>query len=370
MEELIRDWDGEQVVVRHDRDSGAWIFIAIHDRTLGMASGGCRMKTYDRPRDGLRDALRLARGMTLKWAAIEFPFGGGKTVVALPRPVDEATRTRLLLRLGDTIESLGGTYATGEDMGTTPADMDVIARRTSRVFGRTPEHGGSGDPGEWTALGVFVSIRAACARVFGTEDLSGRTVLVQGVGSVGTALAHRLGDAGARVLVSDALPDRARAVATAVGGEIVAPQEAYDTACDVFAPCAVGGVLNARSIPRLRCRLVVGSANNQLETEADGERLRACGVLYSPDFVVNAGGAIALAGFEVPAWDAERVEARVRRIGDTLGRILDDASASGRSPLAEAKRRAERVLDEARRGTASDRAGYGTQDEGERVPAT
>ncbi|MFW6079472.1 MAG: Glu/Leu/Phe/Val dehydrogenase dimerization domain-containing protein [Gemmatimonadota bacterium] len=372
MEELLRAWDGEKVVIRYDRETGAWIFIALHDRTLGKASGGCRMKVYEEPREGLRDALRLARGMTLKWAAIEFPFGGGKTVIALPRPLEPEPRRELLLRTGDLIESLGGTYATGEDMGTTPADMDLMAERTAHVFGRTPENGGSGDPGRWTALGVFVSIRAACERVFdGERPLVGRSVLVQGVGSVGEPLARRLAEADATVLVSDALPDRARMVAGELGGEVVAPQDVYDTECDVFAPCAVGGVLNARSIPRLRCRVVAGSANNQLETEADDERLRERGVLYSPDFVVNVGGAIALSGFEVLGWDEERVEARIRGIGETLGRILDDASARGDTPLAEARRRAERVLEEARRGTPAETGGYRTaQQEDERVPAT
>lgn len=371
MEELLRNWDGEKAVIRFDHESGAWIFIAIHDRTLGtMASGGCRMKVYDQPRDGLHDALRLARGMTYKWAAIDFPFGGGKAVIAVPHPLEADVREGVLLRVGDLIESLGGTYGTGEDMGTTPADMDVIARRTSRVFGRTPEQGGSGDPGRWTALGVFESIRAACGHAFDTDTLDGRTVLIQGVGSVGAPLGRMLADAGATVLASDALPDRARAVARDLGGEPVAPQDAYDTPCDVFAPCAVGGVLNARSIPRLRCRIVAGSANNQLETEEDDARLREHDILYAPDFVVNAGGAIALSGFEVLGWDEDRVEERTRGIGETLGRILEEAARRDGSPLEEARLRAQRVLDEARRGTPSGRSGYRTSEEDERVPAT
>lgn len=365
MEDLLRAWDGECVVIRYDPESGAWIFIAIHDRTLGMASGGCRMRVYEDARDGLRDALRLARGMTLKWAAIDFPFGGGKAVIAVPRPLDDDTRERLLLRVGDLIEALGGAYATGEDMGTSAADMDVLARRTSRVFGRTPAHGGPGDPGRWTALGVFEALKAACRRAFESPGLGERSVLVQGVGSVGAPLSRRLAEAGARVLVTDALPDRAARLADEVGGEVVPPEAAYDTECDVFAPCAVGGVLNSRSIPRLRCRVVVGSANNQLETEEDAQRLHERGILYAPDFVANAGGAIALAGLEVLGWNEDEVTERIRRIGDTVTRILDDAAERGEPPLVEARRRAERVLAAAREGTPERETVYAGPVDGE-----
>lgn len=358
MEELLRAWDGDSTVVHHDADTDAWIFIAVHDRTLGRAAGGCRMRVYDEPSDGLRDALRLARGMTMKWAAIDFPFGGGKAVVAVPRPLEAAARERLLLRVGDLIALLGGAYATGEDMGTTPADMNVIARRTRNVFGRTPESGGTGDPGHWTALGVFAAVRAACERVFGTAELADRSVLVQGVGSVGRPLVRRLAQAGARVLVSDALPDRARTLAGKVDAEVVPPERAYDTACDVFAPCAVGGVLNARSVPQLECRVIAGSANNQLETEEAAAWLLERGILYAPDFVANAGGAIALAGLEVLDWSEEQVEARVLRIGETLGHILDDAERRAVSPVTEARRRAEQVLAAARKGTRDGAAVY------------
>ncbi|MBI4410392.1 MAG: leucine dehydrogenase [Gemmatimonadetes bacterium] len=348
MQDLIRQWDGESVVVRYDRPSDAWIFIVIHDRTLGMAMGGCRLKVYPTPNDALRDALRLAEGMTLKWAAIDFPFGGGKAVLAPSAPVEGKVREGLLLRFGELVESLGGTYGTGVDLGTTPADMNIIGRTTSRVFGRTPEHGGTGDPGPWTALGVFSGMKAACARAFGTRDLAGRSVLVQGVGGVGGPLARRLHEAGARVLVTDALPDRAARAAAQLGAQVVAPEEAYDTECDVFAPCAIGGVLNRRSIARLCCRIVAGSGNNQLEEAADAERLHERGILYVPDFVINAGGAIAHGALEVLGWARNQVEARVLRIGETVGEILEDAARQGESPLREAERRAQRVLRAAR----------------------
>lgn len=359
MEELLREWDGESVLIRYDQPSGTWIFIAIHDRTLGMAMGGCRMKMYPTPTDGLRDALRLGQGMTFKWAAIDFPFGGGKAVLAVPRPIEGAAREALLLRFGTLLESLGGTYGTGVDLGTTSEDMNIVGRRTSRVFGRTPDQGGPGDPGPWTALGVFAGMRAACERVFGSADLSGRSVLVQGTGGVGRPLAKRLAGAGARLLVTDAVPDRARRLAEETGAKLVAPEDAYDTPCDVFAPCAVGAVINSRSIPRLACGLVAGSANNQLEDEeADAERLHRRRIVYAPDFVINAGGAIAHGGLEVLHWPTERVEPRVLGIAETLGLILDDAARADESPLYGARRRAEQVLAAARSATWPQEAGY------------
>ncbi len=348
MQALIREWDGECVVTRFDRASGAWIFIAIHDRTLGMAMGGCRLTTYAAPRDGLRDALRLASGMTLKWAAIDFPFGGGKAVLAVPGPLDVGTRDGLLGRFGELIESLGGIYGTGVDLGTTSRDMNVIAAHSRWVCGRTPEHGGAGDAGPWTALGVYAGMQAACGQVFGSAALEGRTVLVQGVGGVGAPLARRLVAEGARVIVTDALPVRASAIAQELGAEIVGPELAYETACDVFAPCAIGGILNARSIPRLRCRVVAGSANNQLERDEDADTLHERGITWAPDFVTNAGGAIAYGALEVLHWTPERTERRVEKIHDTIDEILMEASRRAESPLREAVRLAGRNLERAR----------------------
>jgi len=349
MEDLLRQWDGECVVVRYDHQTGAWIYIAIHDRTLGMAMGGCRMNVYPSPADGLRDALRLSQGMTYKWAAIGFPFGGGKSVLAVPRRLEGEEREGLLVRFGEILEGLGGAYGGGVDLGTTPEDMNVIGRATSRVFGRTPDHGGAGDPGPWTALGVYSGIRVAVRHILGSQDLDGHTILVQGVGGVGAPLAQRLSDGGARVLVADADEARARRVAEEVEGEVVAAADVYDTECDVYAPCAVGATLNARTIPRLRCRIVAGSANNQLETEEDAERLRERGIVYVPDFVINAGGAIAHGALEMLKWSRERVESRVLQIGDAVREILEIAEQQGVSPLVEAKQRAERVLESVRR---------------------
>jgi leucine dehydrogenase len=348
MEGLIREWDGECVSIRFDRATGSWIFIAIHDRTLGMAMGGCRLNIYSSPRDGLRDALRLSKGMTMKWAAIDFPFGGGKAVLAVPRPLDAAARENLLLRFGELVETLGGAYGTGVDLGTSSEDMDIVGRRTDRVFGRSSDHGGSGDPGPWTALGVYSGLLAACEHVFGEGSVAGRTVLLQGVGGVGRPLARRLREGGASLILTDAIFSRAQALAEELGATTVGPEAVYDTDCDIFAPCAIGGILNERSIPRLRCRIVGGSANNQLERDSDADLLHARGILYAPDFVINAGGAIAHGAIEVLRWAPAQAAERVRKISDTLAEIMSEAQRGHEAPLHEAIRRADRVLANAR----------------------
>lgn len=354
LQERIQAWDGECVVTRFDRPTGTWVFIAVHDRTLGMAMGGCRMKTYPTPADGLLDAQRLAAGMTLKWAGIEFPLGGGKAVLATPGPLSGHDREGLLLRFGGLVEGLGGMYGTGVDLGTTPDDMSVVGRRTARVAGRRTADGGAGDPGPWTAMGVFEGMGAAAEAAFGAPELDGRTVVVQGTGGVGRPLARLLAEAGARVLVCDALPDRARAVAEEVGAEWINADAAYETECDVFAPCAVGAVLNPETVPRLRCRVVAGSANNQLESEADADRLAERGILYVPDFIINAGGAVAHGILEFLDWPDAEVEPRVRRIGETVAAVLDRADTDGTTPLAAAVERARSVIEAGRmEGSAS-----------------
>jgi leucine dehydrogenase len=345
MDELLRKWDGECAVVRYDAPSGAWIFIAIHDRRHGMSLGGCRMTVYPSPSDGLRDALRLARGMTLKWAALGFPFGGGKAVLAPPRPLEGAEREGLLLRFGDLIEMLAGSYGTGVDLGTTPEDMDVIATRTRRVFGRSAAQGGTGDPGPWTALGVTAGMEAACEYAFGSPELEGRVVLIQGLGSVGRPLARRLAGTGAVLLLTDAIPSRAAELAAELDAEVVPPVEAYHTPCDIFAPCAIGGILNERSIPRLRCRIVAGSANNQIEVAEDAIRLHERGILYAPDFIINAGGAVAMSALELLGWSEDAVRERVIGVGSTLQEIFADAGRRAEAPLVEALARAERAIE-------------------------
>jgi leucine dehydrogenase len=339
-EELLERWDGEHTVIRHDRVSNAWMIVAIHSTRLGPAGGGTRMKQYATPEDALRDALRLAAGMTRKLAVLGLPIGGGKAVLAVPELPEGETRRRLLERYGDLIESLGGSFVTGPDVNTGAGDMDVIGERTSHVFCRSVENGGSGDPSVHTALGVFHGIRASVWHAFGADDLDGRAVLVQGAGSVGAKLATLLADAGANVLVSDV--DEARARAT--GGILVAPADATSTECDVYAPCALGATLNAETIPRLRCCIVAGAANNQLDTAADGERLREAGILYAPDYVINGGGALHGIGLEQLGSTAEQLDAEVEGIGDTLLRIYADADERGISTAEAAERLATERL--------------------------
>ena len=347
-EDLLRRWDGEHVVARYDESSGTWMLICIHSTTLGPAMGGTRMKVYASPAEALEDGLRLAGGMTRKLAVAGLPCGGGKAVLAVPSVPEGDERRRLLERYGELIDSLGGSYVTGPDVNTGEADLDVVGSRTPYVFCRSAANGGSGDPSVHTALGVFHGIRASLRHAFGSDDPAGRTVLVQGVGAVGGKLTRLLLEAGATVLVTDVDEERARAT----GASVVAAEDALESECDVYAPCALGATLNAETIPRLRCRIVAGGANNQLATPEDGERLRAAGILHAPDFLINAGGAMHGIGLEHLGWDADELERRVAGIGDTIARLYEQAEAQGITPDAAAEQlAAERLRDAAGKST-------------------
>ena len=331
-EELIRSWDGEEVLARFDADTDAWMFICIHSTRLGPAAGGCRVKTYASTDDALRDCMRLAEGMTLKNAAAGLPMGGGKSVIAVPDvlPPGSDLRARIVRTFGRMVGSLQGTYWTGPDMNTSQPDMDVIWEVAPFAFGRSPLLGGSGDSAPDTAEGVLNGIRASVAHVFGTADLAGRSVLVQGVGGVGGRLAELLAKENVALLVADVDADRVGELAERLGATVVAPDAVIDTACDVYAPCAVGGTVDTESIPRLRCRIVAGGANNQLgEPGTDAERLHARGILYAPDYVINAGGAFHLIGQETLGWTRPELDAHIAGIGDTLTRIYQRAAAQG-----------------------------------------
>ncbi len=343
--ELIERWDGKAVLSRYDRESDAWIFIAIHSDFLGILVGGSRMRVYPSPQDGLKDALRLAEGMTRKWASIDVPFGGGKAVLALSRSLLDAERDALLLRYARLLNSLHGSFATGEDIGTTPRDMAFIARETEWVYGRNLETGEVVDPGPFTALGVMAGVRSALVHLDRNEDLKGRSILVQGVGDVGGPFARFAAEAGADVLVSDLDSARARDVASDVGARIVPADDVYSADCDVYAPCAVGATLNRDTIQRLRCRIVAGSANNQLEEFEDAERLFERGILYAPDYVVNAGGAVAFGALAQRETSMEKVRERVARLGHILAAIFEEAKSRKESPLHAAERRIARVLE-------------------------
>ncbi len=345
LDSLLAAWDGETVIVHADRPACAWIVIAIHSSRLGPATGGTRFQTYPDLTAAIADALRLAEGMTLKYAVAGFPRGGGKAVIAPRAPLDPAARADLLRRYGALLRSLGGLFATGPDVGTTAADMDVIAETGAPyVFSRTQARGGAGSSAPATALGVLVAIEAACRRLYGSEALSGRHVLVQGAGSAGAPLIELLLAAGATVSVSDVDPARVLRFAGGRGLRIIPPNEVYDTPCDIFAPCALGGILDQPTIRRLRARAVVGAANNQLATPEDAARLAARGILYAPDFAVNIGGAMAITGMEAMGWSPERAAAEVRAIGATLTRIFALAEESGITTEAAARQLARARL--------------------------
>jgi leucine dehydrogenase len=346
IEKLLAGWDGLGVVCRYDAESEAWIFICLHDNSLGVPTGGTRMAVYESPADGLLDGMRLAEGMTHKWAAVELAFGGGKAVLALARPLEGEVRKALLHRYGRLIESLRGTFRTGEDLGTTTFDMLEVAQETGFVHG-FDRNGRKIDPGPFTARGVASGIRAALAAVFGDSTLEGRRILVEGVGNVGGRLAAELAASGADLLLADLDRARVEAIAGELGGTVVDARRAHATPCDVYSPCAVGATLNSDSIPELACRIVAGSANNQLRELADAQRLAERGIVYVPDFIINAGGAVAFARLDDGAAEAE-VFSEVERIGNTTRTILEAADAGSETTLDAARRRVEAVLAKAR----------------------
>jgi leucine dehydrogenase len=334
---LLASWSGEHAVVRYDAESGAWMFVCVHSTRLGPAGGGTRMRIYPEPAAGLADAMLLSGAMTRKMAAAGMARGGGKAVLAVPELPAGEPRRRLLRRYGQLVDSLGGSYRTAGDMNISPSDLDVVAETCRWVYGTTS---GGGDSGRGTARGVLHGIRATLEAAFGSAELAGRSVLVQGAGAVGGLLARELAENGARVLVSDV--DEARAAAT--GCETVAPERVAETEVDVYSPCAVGGTLNAETIPRLACRAVAGCANNQLAEDDDAVRLHERGILYAPDYVVNAGGIIQLIGLEDEGWDEPRLEEQLAGIGDTLRELFAEAEADGITPAQAAERLVERRL--------------------------
>jgi leucine dehydrogenase len=304
------------------------------------------MWSYDDSRAAMRDALRLSRAMTFKAAIADLPLGGGKGVIMLPAGVPLAARVRraALLDFADTVDALGGSYITAEDVGTSSRDMSLIASQTSFVAGLARGRGGSGDPSPFTALGVEAAIRACCERAFGSDDLRDRSVCVIGLGHVGARVARRCGRAGARLVVSD-VDGSKRVLAADLGARWVTPKSALASRVDVLAPCALGGALDDASVPSLRCAVIAGAANNQLADDRIADVLAARGILWAPDFVVNAGGLITIAEeFAVGGYDAGVARRRVWAIGDTLRGLFDEAEAAGTTPLAVANAVAERRL--------------------------
>ena len=336
--------------MRRGARSGLFTMVAVHSSVRGPALGGCRIWHYDDARAAMRDVLRLSRAMTFKAAVAGLPLGGGKGIILAPDPLSPARRglrADALRDFGDAVQSLDGGYITAEDVGTSARDMEVIASATTHVTGLSRRRGGSGDPSPWTALGVEAAIRVCCERVFGSESLAGRTIVVAGLGHVGARVAKLCADGGATLLVTDI--DRSkRTVADDTGARWIEPDEALECAADVFAPCALGGLLDHESAMRLGAPIVAGAANNQLADDDVAELLSSRGVLWAPDFVVNAGGILNISVELEPAgYDARRARKRVLGIGDTLRRVFDDARATRTSPMAAAMDLARERLAEA-----------------------
>jgi leucine dehydrogenase len=310
------------------------------------------MWTYDDPSEGVNDALRLARAMTFKSAVAGLPLGGGKGVIMLPpasAPPTGEDRRAVLLDFADTVDALGGSYLTAEDVGTSEPDMQTIAEGTPHVTGLP---GGSGDPSPWTAVGVEAAIRVACERVFGSDSLERRSVSVVGLGHVGGPLAERLAAEGARLVVSD-IDESRRELADRIGAEWVDTATALTAQVDVLAPCALGGMLNDETVPALRCRAIAGAANNQLAHDGLARALAERDIVWVPDFVANAGGVINIAvEFEPGGYSAERADTNVRGIADTVHTILDHAETTGVTPLEAALEIARRRVDEGRAAAA------------------
>ncbi len=325
----------EEVVVVHDRVSGLRAVISIHSTVLGPALGGCRFHPYNTVAEAMADAMRLGRAMTAKASLAGLDLGGGKAVI-IGDPHTDRTEARLRA-FGKMVERLDGRYITAEDVGTTVADMDLIGQMTDHVAGRSPEESGSGDPSGSTALGVFEALRSTVGFVTDSSDLDSVRVTVLGVGKVGRPLVELLVDAGADVTISDVDRAAVEALTSTLAVHSTRPDQAHRLPTDVFSPCALGGILNARTIPELRCRMVVGSANNQLAEADDADRLMAAGITYAPDFLVNAGGLIHVAD-ERHGFDPVRVEHRVREIGPITSALFREAAALGESPLAAADR--------------------------------
>jgi leucine dehydrogenase len=334
----LGDMGHEQVVFFHHKDSGLKAIVAIHNTALGPALGGLRMWPYANEEEAIKDVLRLSRGMTYKAAVSGLNLGGGKAVL-IGNPATDKSEG-LFRAFGRFIGSLGGRYITAEDVGTTVNDMDYIYQETDRVVGVHRVHGGSGDPSPFTAFGTLQGIKACLLKKYGHDDPGKVSFAVQGVGSVGSYLTKFLSEAGAKVFVCDISPDRVQQCVDEYGAEAVSMDEIYDVDANVFSPCALGGVVNEETVPRLKFDIVAGSANNQLETSAHGTALEERGILYAPDYAINAGGLMNVA-IELQGYDRDRAYRTVSSIRDIMGRIFQVADRDGIPTWKAADRLAE-----------------------------
>jgi len=309
----------EQLVVVSDAGSGLKAIIAIHDTTLGPACGGTRIWPYKSEQEAIRDALRLSRAMTYKAAAADLPLGGGKGVIIADSHTE---KTEALVRAyGRFVDTLGGRYLTTTDVGSTGRDMEYIKQETDYVVGLPTTAGGSGDTSIMTGLGIYMGMRACAKEAWGNESLTGKTVAIQGFGKVATHTAHHLMKEDAKLVVTDVYDgalDRARDL----GLTVVKPDDIYGVDCDIFAPCALGGVINPDTIPQLRCKVVAGGANNQLLSDADGEALHRLGIVYGPDYILNSGGIINIEAEIGGEYNPDRAREKTERIYEIMEKVI------------------------------------------------
>ena len=307
----------------HNAASGLRAIVAIHSTARGPAAGGCRMWNYDTGEAMLRDALRLSHGMSYKNAMADIPLGGGKAVIWGNAKTDKSPD--LFRAFGRAVESLQGKYITAEDVGIDVADMQIVREETAHVAGLDQGIAASGDPSPITAMGIYLGIRETAKRAFGTDDLNGRTIAVQGVGSVGGHVCEHLAKAGANLIITDIDQVALADVSSRTGARIVAPDEIYDAEADIFSPNALGAIVNEQTLERFRVKAIAGGANNQLIVPEMGELLRRRGILYAPDYVINGGGIINVCAEISGTYSREWVDAKVQTLMETLGGVLDAA---------------------------------------------
>ena len=334
----METYDYEQLVFCQDKTSGLKAIIAIHDTTLGPALGGTRMWNYATEEEAIEDALRLAKGMTYKNAAAGLNLGGGKTVI-IGDPLKDKNE-EMFRAFGRFIQGLNGRYITAEDVGTTVADMDLIHEETNYVTGISEAFGSSGNPSPVTAYGVYVGMKAAAKEAFGSDSLEGKTVAVQGVGNVAYTLCEYLHKEGAKLIVADINQSSVDRVVNAFGAVQVDVNDIYSVEADIFAPCALGAIINDNTIPQLKAKVIAGSANNQLRETTHGDLIHEMGIVYAPDYVINSGGVINVAD-ELNGYNAERAMKRVATIYDKIERIFEISKRDGIPSYVAADRLAE-----------------------------
>lgn len=315
----MEKYDYEQLVFCQDKNSGLKAIIAIHDTTLGPALGGARMWPYQSEEEAIEDALRLARGMTYKNAVSGLNLGGGKTVIIGDPAKDK--NEEMFRALGRFIQSLNGRYITAEDVGTTVEDMDLIYEETDYVTGVSPSFGSSGNPSPVTAYGVYLGMKASAKEAFGDDSLQGKTIAVQGLGNVAYNLCKYLHEEGAKLIVTDINEKAIERAVNDFGAVAVSPNEIYKQDVDIFSPCALGAIINDETIPQLKAKVIAGCANNQLKESRHGQILHEKGIIYAPDYVINAGGVINVAD-ELYGYNRERAMKRVETIYDSLTKIF------------------------------------------------